>query len=114
MGVPRTSPEDIFAITKGQADQPLTGLPPTQTALMARSSPIMMVGKSDSQMSLARALRWAMAGVEARLITVMSASIPAARLPMRPSARRARAEPWVASHQSCDGCRGVPLSWPTS
>lgn len=70
---------------RGRARRPMpheTFRPPTQTAFVARSSPIMIVGNIAPQMSEAPTARWAMAGVEARSITTMSASIPGARLPI--------------------------------
>ena len=74
----------------------------------------MMVGKTASQMSFARVLRCAMAGVEDRSSAMISASIPGARFPILSSSRKARADPKVASHNNWLACRGVPRNWPIS
>ncbi len=91
-----------------------TSRPATQVARTARSSPIMIVGKSAPHRSSARAARWAMAGVEPRSSTTRSAARPGASRPIRSSILSARAAPAVASHISSAGCSARPRSCPTS
>src|SRR6056297_1519689 len=88
--------------------------PATQTCAIARSSPIMIVGKSASHISSARPARCAMAGVEPRSSATRSASIPGAIVPMRWPICSVCADPAVPSHKSCAGCSAVPVNCPIS